>query len=248
MSALAKHEPGQVAPAQTPPDPFMAMIQQASDKPELIPQIRELVAIRNEEIARLARVAYAAALAEMQPELPAAAHRGLNTNTNKSYAKWEDIHVLISPVLARFGFSLSFKTEVTGDKVVVTAILSHREGHNDQTSLPLPIDAGAGRNAVQAVGSTVSYGKRYTACALLNIRTSEDDDGHGAGGVINESQAKVFTDLVETHKANLTKLLKYVKAESVETMTQAQLDTATEALNRWIDGEKTKAEKKAAAK
>jgi hypothetical protein len=45
----------------------------------------------------------------------------------------------------------------------------------------LPHDSTGSKNAVQAVGSSTSYGKRYTACALLNITSrGEDDDGETA--------------------------------------------------------------------
>ncbi|MNE66080.1 ERF superfamily protein [compost metagenome] len=60
-------------------------------------------------------------------------------------------------------------------------MLSHRDGHRETTSILLPADATGSKNAVQAVASSVSYGKRYTAGALLNFTTTgEDDDGQGA--------------------------------------------------------------------
>ena len=47
-----------------------------------------------------------------------------------------------------------------------------------------PAEASGNRNAVQAVASSVSYGKRYTASALLNLTShGEDDDAFsGVGG------------------------------------------------------------------
>jgi hypothetical protein len=48
--------------------------------------------------------------------------------------------------------------------------------------MTLPLDTSGSKNNVQAVGSSTSYGKRYTATLLLNIRTKgEDDDGHAGG-------------------------------------------------------------------
>lgn len=45
----------------------------------------------------------------------------------------------------------------------------------------LPADVSGNKNAVQAFGSSTSYGKRYVLCALLNITTrGQDDNGHGA--------------------------------------------------------------------
>ena len=48
--------------------------------------------------------------------------------------------------------------------------------------MPLPPDVGPGRNALQAMGSTLSYAKRYLAEMLFNIvRENEDDDGQAGG-------------------------------------------------------------------
>ena len=63
----------------------------------------------------------------------------------------------------------------------ITAILSHREGHSEETTLTLDADKSGSKNAVQAVGSSISYGQRYAAVALLNITTrGMDDDGENA--------------------------------------------------------------------
>ena len=48
--------------------------------------------------------------------------------------------------------------------------------------MKLPADTSGSKNVVQAIGSSVSYGKRYTMQALLNITSGgEDDDGHSGG-------------------------------------------------------------------
>lgn len=50
------------------------------------------------------------------------------------------------------------------------------------TRLRLPPDLSGDKNSIQAVGSSVSYGKRYTACALLNITSRGEDDARSAAG------------------------------------------------------------------
>ena len=103
--------------------------------------------------------------------------------SNGKYAKWEDIQEAILPVTSKFGFAVTHKTRVEADRVIVTCIVRHRDGHQDQTELPLPLDTSGSKNNVQAVGSSVSYGKRYTASALLGIRVDgDDDDGNKAQG------------------------------------------------------------------
>lgn len=182
MTAVTKHEPKGQEVAASEAGAILSMIERAARDPAVdIEKMERLFAMQERMLLRNAEAAFNEALASMQPELPEVEQHGQNTHTKTRYAKWEDIHEAIAPVLAKHGFALTFRTAEANSKVTVTAILRHGAGHKDETSLSLPTDTGAGRNAVQAVGSSLSYGKRYTACALLNIRTrGEDDDGKTA--------------------------------------------------------------------
>jgi hypothetical protein len=182
MSAVTKHEPRGQEVAASEAGAILSMIERAARDPAVdIEKMERLFAMQERMLLRNAEAAYNEALASMQPELPEVEQHGQNTHTKTRYAKWEDIHEAIAPVLSKHGFALTFRTAEANSKVTVTAILRHRDGHKDETALSLPTDTGAGRNAVQAVGSSLSYGKRYTACAILNIRTrGEDDDGKAA--------------------------------------------------------------------
>lgn len=105
------------------------------------------------------------------------------------FALYEDIDFHIRPVLERHGFSLSFTTsERVGGGLTVNGILAHKEGHSRTTSLPLALDTSGGKNNLQAMGSSSSYGRRYAACILLNIITVDEDDNGDADG-----QAKTET-------------------------------------------------------
>jgi hypothetical protein len=183
MTALAKHETrSEVGHASSDTANLLAVIERMVRDPQVdVVKVEKLFDLQERIIARNAEAAYNEALASMQPELPEVEQRGQNTHTKTHYAKWEDIHEAIAPILSKYGFALTFRTAEANSKVTVTAILRHKAGHKDETALSLPTDTGAGRNAVQAVGSSLSYGKRYTACAILNIRTrGEDDDGKAA--------------------------------------------------------------------
>ena len=183
MSALTKHqEPKGEVIAPSEAANLLAVIERMVRDPQVdVTKVERMFDLQERIIARNAEAAYNEALATMQPLLPEVEQNGQNTHTKTRYAKWEDIHEAIAPILSDHGFALTFRTAEANSKVTVTAILRHRGGHKDETSLSLPTDTGAGRNAVQAVGSSLSYGKRYTACAILNIRTrGEDDDGKNA--------------------------------------------------------------------
>lgn len=119
------------------------------------------------------------------------------------FARWEDMDAVIRPIITGDGFTLSFNSAPRdGGGLVVTGELMHRSGHVRTATIPLPLDAGPGRNNLQAVGSTLSYGKRYCAEMLLNIvREGADDDGiKGAMRFATDDEAAELRALIaETH-------------------------------------------------
>jgi hypothetical protein len=110
----------------------------------------------------------------MQTELPSIEERG-QTN-NGCYATLEDIVDTVRPILQKHGFAVSFRIQTQERGIQVTGVLMHKNGHREETSMLLPADMSGNKNAVQAFGSSTSYGKRYVLCALLNITTREQDD------------------------------------------------------------------------
>jgi hypothetical protein len=233
-------------------DAFLAMIERAARDPSVdIDKMERLFAMYERMQARHAKTAYLTALAEMQPKLPVVTKRGIiNTNEKdergaktgnqkamSKYALWEDINEAITPILKDGGFSLSFRiAHPTPDRVAVTAVLGHREGHTEETTLALPIDATGAKNNVQGWGSSVSYGKRYTALALLNISArGEDDDGKAAGDKpverITEQQAKDLEAFATKANTDLQVIYEHFKVAALSDLTPAQLKTATNKLN-----------------
>ncbi|CAI8807463.1 Single-stranded DNA-binding protein [Pseudomonas chlororaphis] len=187
MSNLAVTEMVERVPAvQTESATIMSIIQQVAMNPAAdIDKMERLMVMHRQHQALMAQQAFDTALASMQQELPVVRERGAIRdklkNVQSTYALWEDINEELKPVLAKHGFALSFRIPRNERGVEVEGVLSHREGHRESTSILLPVDTTGSKNSVQAVASSVSYGKRYTAGALLNFTTTgEDDDGQGA--------------------------------------------------------------------
>lgn len=160
---------------------ILQVIQRAAADPQCdIEKMERLMQMHERFQSRQAEQQYAEALAAMQQELPSIAERGDAAN-RYTYALWEDINEALKPILAKHGFALSFRIPRNEKGVEVEGVLSHRAGHSERTSILLPADTSGNKNAVQAVASSVSYGKRYTAGALLNFTThGEDDDAFSA--------------------------------------------------------------------
>lgn len=181
MSAIQKIESAAIAPINDGAA-LLAAISNAATNPQFNGEnMDRLLSVYERIESRKAESAYAEAFSAMQIELPAIAERG-NAAGRYTFAKWEDINTAIKPVLAKHGFALSFRTDF-GDGIAITGVLQHRAGHREETTIKLPADASGNKNAVQAVASSVSYGKRYTAGALLNLTShGEDDDAYSACG------------------------------------------------------------------
>ncbi|MFW4681558.1 ERF family protein [Pseudomonas aeruginosa] len=176
----------------------LQVIQKAASDPSCdIEKLERLMAMHERMQAKQAEQQYTEALAAMQQELPAIAERG-DANGRYSYALWEDINERLKPILAKHGFALTFRTPRNEKGVEVEGVLSHRGGHSERTSMLLPADTSGNKSAVQAVASSVSYGKRYTAGALLNYTThGEDDDAFSAVSQQPALDQRVVIDILE---------------------------------------------------
>lgn len=220
---------------------ILQVIERAALDPRVdIDKMERLIQMQERIMAQRAKAAFMEAFAAMQEQLPVIQERGAIKDRSGSaqsrYALWEDINDAIKPVLARYGFSLSFRTGQRDGKIVVTGILGHREGYEKEAEMELPADGSGSKNAVQAIGSSTSYGKRYTASALLNLTSRDggerDDDGRAAGvALITEEQVGDLLALIEDVGADKAKFLAYLKVQSLADIPAAQFNRAVDALN-----------------
>lgn len=218
---------------------IMAIIDRAARDPATdVDKLERLMNLYERISAQSAKAAYVSALAELQPLLPVITERGgikdRNGKVQSTYALWEDINDAIRPLLAQHGFALSFRVGSEPDRITVTGVLSHREGHQEETTMSLPVDGSGSKNAVQAVGSSTSYGKRYTTQALLNLTSrGEDDDARlaGMGATLTPDQIMEVQELIDSVSADKPRFLAYMGADNVSGIMAKDFDKAVAALN-----------------
>lgn len=194
MSELTTVNDNQVATQSNEASMAMQIMSMASNPEFDVEKLEKLMDLQEREMARLALVAFNQAFAEMQSQIPTVAKSKKGGDSN--YATLEDVVEITRPILNRYGFSTYFdtKTDISNNRevkdkygnvnviydgnVIVEAILLHKMGHQIKTSLIVPFDFSGSKkmNTAQAMGSAVSYGKRYSLCALLNIATRDDND------------------------------------------------------------------------
>lgn len=227
------------APAQ-PDSSILAVISRAATDPTCdIDKLERLMAMHERMQARDAEAEFNAAMAAMQSDIPSIAERGaivVNGQKRSDYATFEDINDVIKPIMQTHGFAITFKVENVPTGLSVTGILMHRAGHRESTTMLLPLDTSGSKNAVQAVGSSTSYGKRYVMSALLNLTTrGEDDDGHAAVPTANVTsvQAAAISALLDrcTQKTRDWFTSEY---GSVECVPKARHDILCAQLNKAI--------------
>lgn len=173
-------------------DPLMRMTQTAVESGD-IDMVKELLALRDSEDERRAKMAFNSAYSKAQSELPIIPKRGRGHN-GITYARIEDIMQGVMPILAKHGLSLRHKCDNENGTIKVTAILSHVDGYSENDTIAASADGSGSKNAIQAIKSTITYLKRATAENILGLAShGEDDDAFAAGA--SDEAADLFNDI-----------------------------------------------------
>lgn len=187
MSKVEAEEPIEVhgESCELIPAPAVSMFERLAMNPDVdVAKMERLIAMQERILQHQARSAFTRAFTRMQAELPEIDERGqiiVKGQLRSTYAKLEDIHKVITPILTRHGFAIRHRTEWPADKagiIRIVGVLCHEDGHSEESAFEAQADTSEYRSAIQSMGSTVSYGRRYTTMDLLNIVTrGQDNDG-----------------------------------------------------------------------
>jgi hypothetical protein len=219
------NEPTAVS-VMTPMDMLNKAVAQGAD----INVLEKLMGLQERWEANQARKSFDEAMAAAKAEIPAIVRNRAGHNSKK-YADFAAIAAVVDPILSRHGLSYRFRS-AQDERINVTCVLSHKAGHSEETTLAAPADTTGNKNAVQAIGSTLTYLQRYSLVQALGLAASDDDDGR-AGGTksITEEQVGELTAMLESSGADKARFLKYFKIERLPDLPAKEYQTAVTMLN-----------------
>lgn len=275
----AKAEPRAVAVREAPAlpaDPFVAMIREVALRPDLdVTKLQALLDMKDRAEDRRNREAFDEAMARMQPLLPVVSRQGRIEIRKKDasgertgavqqstpFARWEDIVEAVAPILSAHGFALRFQPSNTEKGLIRVEGTLSGHGHREIAALELVHESSGSKNPIQAVGSTIAYGKRMIGCALLNIVTrGEDDDGKAsgvpvvAGEPVTADELQQIINLAGAVQCSAPRLIKHLNTKrpkghrEIELLTDLPRSRVGEAIEALRMLEASQKEKKEAAK
>ena len=202
---LRKNDKDDVVAEITP----MQMIQVAVEQNVEIEKLQRLMDFKERWEANEAKRAFVVAMTAFKkdpPQIVKDTHvqyptRGGGEGTDYYHATLDQVCAVLAPALADHGFSYVWETsQEHAGQITVKCIITHEAGHSTSVTLMGPPDTSGGKNAIQAVASTVTYLERYTLMAATGTAAKDqDDDGAGGGkpgkpGPMERPKREDYTD------------------------------------------------------
>jgi len=246
---LQVNAPGEIQRIE--PTSLLEAVMREVRNPDTDPaRLREFLEIGERLEARQAKAMYNEAFADLKRELPVIDKRGVVLNkagkVQFKYARYDDLHRAISPLLLKFGFSTSFDfEEPDAGRLTCVLHLRHRGGHQEDFRWTLPA---MGQNQfvsnLQNAAAARSFGKRCVLIDALDILTEDSDsDGRPVAPPesVTQEQVALMEDICsacEEREPGFTgRFRKWIKlemkAEKLSDLFQGeQLDAVMEALSK----------------
>jgi hypothetical protein len=213
--------------ALTPMDMLSHAVERGAD----LDMIEKLMNLQERWEASQARKAFDEAISAAKADIPPIERTGKGHN-DKRYATSQP-----SPgSLTRSSRSMAFPTASAPRREIGSASrASFRTSPaiSRKRRFQRPPDASGSKNAIQAIGSTLTYLQRYSLVQMLGLAAADDDDGkasHG-GATITEDQAADLVALADDVGADRAKFCKYFKVESFSALPASRFQAAVDALN-----------------
>lgn len=174
----------------------------------------------------------APALVKALSEIGGVGRAADNPFFKSKYATLENVIDASKPILAANGIVLvQFPGAFNGGAMSLETVLLHDSG--EWVSGSEAFGVATGKQDPQAVGSALTYARRYAQMAVLNM-PAVDDDGEASmprnQPKVTQDQADTLAALIEDVGADKAKFLAYLKVSSLKDILAVNYSSAVEAL------------------
>lgn len=156
------------------------------------------------------------ALLAVQKEAPALRKTAANKHFGNTYAPLDTIVETINPILHKHKLVWTTLPVAEDYGPALTYRLSHvPSGESLEGTMPLLLS----KQDAQGQGSAITYARRYSLCAVLNLVAEDDDDGarasskaataegpNGRAGRPSEAQLEFLQNLIKRKKPSVAQL------------------------------------------
>ena len=184
---------------------IMRMVEFGMSKPDFdVDKLMKLMELKERFDASEAKRAFTEAMAQFKRNPPvivkdaSVSYKTNSGTTAYTHASIGNVVEKIVAGLAANGFSHRWVPGRTESGLMkITCVLTHKQGHSEETTLEAGSDSSGGKNNIQAVASTNTYLERYTLLMATGLATIDqpDDDGAGAGSGDNHAKPAATTQL-----------------------------------------------------
>ncbi len=186
------------------PEPSIGhMLQGFLQNPEALKNVEvaeRMFSLYERAEARTAERQFNAAFVALQQDLPVIVASTVIPNRGK-YERFEDVMKVVSPLLVKHGFSVSFSMDFKETRILETCHLRHIGGHSQSNSFA--VRSGKADSDTQADCKAATTAKRNALLNCLNIvirqdaLQNEDDDATLEGSQITSDKAQYLRERVK---------------------------------------------------
>lgn len=195
-------------PAVAQPTTPMELLRIVTERGATAEEVGKFMDLLERQQDRAAQQAFVRAIAEFKKDAPritkdaGARFTAKGQDVAYDYATLGHICEHVIAALAEHGISHDWRIEQPDNgMIIVTCTLTHEQGGSKATTIQFPPDPSGSKNGLQAIGSAVTYGQRYTLLAVCGIAVKEqgDDDGRAAGGPLEGATSDTTTAQAGKH-------------------------------------------------
>lgn len=217
-------------------DPVAKMLESIVSKgitAESVGALEKLADLYERMQAKDAERQFTSAFVALQSELPVIVASTPIPNRGK-YERFEDVMKVVSPLLVKHGFTVSFSMDFKDNRILETCRLKHVGGHSQSNSFA--VRSGRADSDTQADCKAATTAKRNALLNCLNIvirqdaMQNEDSDMSLEGSLISQDKIVYLKEQIVATASNEAKFLEMAGVTKFEEIRSGSYDVLARSL------------------